>query len=167
MIKRLLAVIGLAVVVSWSVAAIAQIIGLVDIRQIFQASPQIKQINARLEKRFSPQREKVIGLEKSLQDSINKLQRNESVMSKKEVVDLRNNIEKQKNELREAQRQFQQCLFIAQNRAMADFMRKVTGAVEHVAKKENLDLVLPKETVLYIKDGKDITSDVLFSALIN
>lgn len=165
MIKRLWAVISLAVAISWSISAIAQSVGLVDIRQIFQASPQIKQMNARLEKKFSPQREKVVGLGKSLQDNINKLQRNESVMSQKEVVDLRSNIEKQQNQLREAQRQFQQCLLIAQNEAMADFMRKVTGAVECIAKKENLDLVLLKDTVLYIKDGKDITSDVLFSAL--
>ncbi|UVE59844.1 OmpH family outer membrane protein [Coxiella-like endosymbiont] len=96
---------------------------------------------------------------------MNKLQRDESVMSKKEVVALRSNIEKQQNQLRKAQRQFQQCLFIAQNEAMADFMRKIAGAIEHVAKEENLDLVLLKDTVLYTKYGKDITSDVLFSAL--
>lgn len=161
MIKRLLAIISLAVTLSWSVATVAQSVGLVDMRQIFQASPQIKQINTRLEKQFSPQREKVIGLGKSLQDSINKLQRDESVMSKKEVADLRNTIQKQQNQLREAQGQFQQGLFTAQNKAMADFMTKVTGAVEHVAKKENINLVLPKDTVLYTKDGKDITSDVV------
>ncbi|MFW0072826.1 MAG: OmpH family outer membrane protein [Coxiella-like endosymbiont] len=165
MIKRLRAVASLAVVISWSVSAIAQSVGLVDIRQIFQTSPQIKQMNAHLEKKFSPQREKVVGLGKSLQDNINKLQRDESVMSKKEVVALRSNIEKQQNQLRKAQRQFQQCLFIAQNEAMADFMRKIAGAIEHVAKEENLDLVLLKDTVLYTKYGKDITSDVLFSAL--
>lgn len=165
MVKRLIAIISLVVAINWSVAAVAKSIGLVDMRQIFQASPQIKQINARLEKQFSPQREKVIGLGKSLQDNINKLQRNESVMSKKEVIDLRNTIQKQRNQLREAQRQFQQSLFTAQNKEMADFMRKVIHAIEHVAKKENLDLVLPKDTVLYTKDGIDITSDILFSAL--
>lgn len=164
MIKRLLAVISLAIAMNWGFAAV-QGIGLVDMQQVFQASPQIKQINIRLEKQFSPQREKVIGLGKSLQDNVNKLQRNEFVMSKKEVVDLRNTIQKQQNQLREAQKKFQQGLFTAQNKAMADFMRKVAGAVEHVAKKENLDLVLPKDTVLYTKDGIDITSDVLFSAL--
>ena len=161
MIKCLLAVISLVVAMIWNVAAVAQSVGLVDMRQIFQDSPQIKQINARLEKQFSPQREKVIGLGKSLQDDTNKLQRNESVMSKKEVLDLRNTIQKQQNQLREAQGQFQQGLFVAQNRAMADFMTKVTGAVEYVAKKKNLELVLPKDTVLYTKDGKDITSDVV------
>ena len=165
MIKHLCAAVSLTIAIGWSVAAVAQGVGLVDIRQIFQASPQIKQMNTHLEKKFSPQREKVIKLGKSLQDNINKLQRNESVMNKREVVDLRNNIEKQQNQLREAQRQFQHCLFIAQNESVADFMRKVTSAVEHVAKKENLDLVLLKDTVLYIKDGKDITSDVLCSAL--
>ncbi|UVE59488.1 hypothetical protein [Coxiella-like endosymbiont] len=52
MIKRLRAVASLAVVISWSVSAIAQSVGLVDIRQIFQTSPQIKQMNAHLEKNF-------------------------------------------------------------------------------------------------------------------
>lgn len=162
MIKRLLAVTSLVVAISWSVTAVAQGIGFVDIQQLFQDSSQIKQINANLEKKFLPQRERVIRLGRSLQDNINKLQRNEYVMSKKEVVDLRNSIEKQQNQLRKAQRQFQQGLFIAQNRAMADFMRKVAGVVEDIAKKENLNIVLLKDTVLYAKDGKDITSDVCF-----
>ncbi|QTS83710.1 OmpH family outer membrane protein [Coxiella endosymbiont of Amblyomma nuttalli] len=161
MIQRLLAIISLTVAMIWSITAVAQNVGLVDMRKVFQALPQIKKINASLERQFLSRREKVIRLGKSLQDNVNKLQRNESVMSKKEIVSLRDTIQKQRNQLQEDQRQFQQALFTAQNKAMVGFMTRITGVVENIAKKENLDLILLKDTVLYTKDGKDITSDVV------
>lgn len=161
MIKRLLAAISLSVALIWSVTAVAQGVGVVDMRQIFQASPEVKQINARLQKQFTPQRDKIIKLGKSLQDNIKKLQRNQSVMSKKDMENLRNKIQNQQEQLRAEQQQFQQELFSAQNKEMGDFMSKVTTAVKSVATKEELGLVLPKDTVLYAKNGKDITSSVI------
>ncbi|ACJ20609.1 OmpH family outer membrane protein [Coxiella burnetii] len=161
MIKRLLSAICLSVAMIWSVVAVAQTVGLVDMRQIFQTAPQIKDINTRLEKQFSPQREKMTKLTQSLQQNLQKLKRDEAVMGKKEAENLRKEIQNDESTLRQQQQQFQQELFVAQNKAMSDFMSKVNGAVKKVAERENLDLVLPKDTVLYAKNSKDITSNVV------
>ncbi|AKQ33372.1 OmpH family outer membrane protein [Candidatus Coxiella mudrowiae] len=161
MMKRLFAATCLSVAINWTAAAIGQTVGRVDMRQIFQASPQVKNINTQLEKKFSPQRERIINLGKSLQEDAKKFQRNEAVMSEKEKQDLKNKIDEKQKELQQAQVEFQQGLYNAQNKAMAEFMTKISGAVRAVAEKEKVDLVLPKDTVLYARDSKDITSDVI------
>lgn len=145
----------------WNVPAIAQTVGLLDMHKIFQTSSQIRNINTRLEKRFSLQRKRMIELTQSLQCNLRKLRRNEAVMSTEETSNLREKIQRDEGRLRQKQQQFQQQLLVAQNKEMMDFMSEITDAVKKVAVKENLDLVLPKGTVLYTKESKDITSDVI------
>ncbi|MFW0036079.1 MAG: OmpH family outer membrane protein [Coxiella endosymbiont of Dermacentor nuttalli] len=160
--KLLFVVTCLSVIMSWAASAIGQTIGKVDMRKIFQASPpQIKAINNQLEKEFLPQRERIINLDKYLREDIKKLKRNEVVMSKKETEDLRNRIQEEQKELQQSQVEFQQRLYKAQNEAIGKFIIKISGAVKTVAKKEKINLVLPKDTLLYARDSKDITLDVI------
>ena len=159
--KRLFAVTCLSVTMGWAAVAVGQTVRTVDVRQIFQASLQVKDINIRLEREFLPQRKRIISLGKSLQEDAKKLQRNEVIMSKKEAEDLRNKIQKEQKGLQREQIEFQQELYEAQSKAMGEFMTKISGAVRAVAEKEKVDLVLPKNTVLYARDAKDITSEVI------
>lgn len=159
--KLLFLVTFLSVTMSLAASAIGQTIGKVDMRQIFQVSPQIKSIDAQLEQEFAPQRERIINLDKYLREDIKKLKRNESVMSQKETEDLRNRIQEEQKEFQQSQVEFQQRLYKAQNKAMGEFIIKISGAVKTVAKKEKIDLVLPKDTLLYAKDSRDITLDVI------
>lgn len=161
MIKRLFAGTCLSVITSWATVAFGQTVGMVDMRQVFQASLQVKDINIRLEKEFSPQREKIISLDKSLQEDTKKLRRNEVVMSKQEAVDLRNKIQKEQKGLQQAQVELQKGLYEAQNKTMGEFMKKISGAVRTVSEKEKVDLVFPKDAVLYARDSKDITPEVI------
>lgn len=161
MIKYLFTSTCLLVMISWVAIAVGQTVGTVDMRQIFQASLQAKDINVRLEKEFSPQREKIISLDRSLREDTKKLQRNEVVMSKREAEDLRNKIQKEQKGLRQAQVEFQKGLYEAQNKTMGEVMKKISGAVKTVSGKEKMDLVFPKDAVLYVRDGKDITSEVI------
>ncbi len=163
MLKRLLLSIFLSFALIWAAAAMAENIGIVDMRAIFQSSPQIKQVNDKLNKQFAPERDKIVQMGKSLQDDVKKFQRNQSVMDKAGLDKLRNSIAEQEQNLRTMQAKFQQELFTAQNQAMGTFMDKLTSVVKKIAEKKNLDVVLPKNTVLYAKDGMDITSDVLSS----
>jgi outer membrane protein len=160
MMKRLLVAASLLMALIWSVGAMAQSIGVVNMRQIFDSSPQIKKINEQLNKQYSPERDKIVAMGKSLQDNINKLQKNQAVMDKKSLDSLRDTIAKQEQDLRMQQAQFQQTLFAAQNKAMNDFMDKITVAVKQIAADKKLDLVLPQNSLLYAKDSMDITADV-------
>ncbi|PMB54888.1 OmpH family outer membrane protein [Coxiella endosymbiont of Rhipicephalus microplus] len=162
MTKRLFVAAYVLVSISWVGASIGQTVGTVDIRQIFQASPsQVKNINTQLEKEFSPQRERIINLGKSLQEDTKKFQRNEAVMSDKEKQELKNKIDQKQKEFQQAQLKFHQELYNAQNKAMFEFMTKISGVVRALSEEEKVDLVLPKDTVLYARDTKDITSDVI------
>lgn len=161
MMKRLLVVTGLLLAIIWSVGAIAQSIGIVNMRQIFESSPQIKKINDQLNKQYSPQRDKIVTMGKALQQNINKLQKNQAIMDKKSLDQLRDAIAKQEQDLRMQQAQFQQTLFAAQNKAMNDFMDKVTAVAKQIAEQKKIDIVLPQNSLLYAKDSMDITQDVM------
>lgn len=144
----------------WSASAMAESIGIVNMRQIFQSSSQIKSINAKLNKKFSPQRDKIVTMGKNLQADVKKLQRNKSIMSKSKLKKLKDKIKKEQQQLRLAQAKFQQTLYSEQNKAMSGFMAKMNKVVKKIAEKRKLDLVLPKNSVLYAKQSMDITSEV-------
>ena len=161
MTKCLLFTFSLLVALTWSFTAVAQTIGLVDMKQIFQTAPQIKRINTQLQKQFAPQQEEITKLTRLLQSDLQKLKRDEAVMSKKEVDRLHSDIQKKEVQLRQERQEFQQKLFTAQNNGMGDFITKISGAVKNVAEKEHFDLVLPKDLVLYAKYSKDVTLHVV------
>ena len=158
--RRLLLSVSLSVAVLWSACAVAENVGVVDMRQVFSSSPQIKNINTQLKKQFAPQRGQILAMGKSLQGNIQKLQKNQSIMDRKGLMALRTTITSQEQQLRVAQAKFQQALFAAQNKAMGSFMQRLTGVVKTVAMKKNLDAVFPKNSLLYAKGSTDITSDV-------
>ncbi len=160
MIKRILVTVGLCATVLASSSALAQSIGVVDMRQIFQ-SPEVKQINNNLDKQFASQRNEIVALSKSLQANTKKLDRNESVMSKSNISSLKSKISKQKKKLRTSQMNFQKALFAAQNKAMNGFMEKLHATAEKVALKDHLDVVFPKNSVLYARKITNITDEII------
>ncbi len=137
-------------------------VGVVDAQQVLRSSSSINNINKQLDKQFAGRKKSILALDKSLQANIKKLQKNQSVMSAKAVSALRTAITKQAAQLRQSQAQYQQNLYVAQNKAMALFMKKLQAAVGKVAQKKKLDLVLPKNSVLYSNGNAvvDITSQV-------
>ncbi|OGT63543.1 MAG: hypothetical protein A3J38_01110 [Gammaproteobacteria bacterium RIFCSPHIGHO2_12_FULL_45_9] len=135
--------------------------GVVDMHKVFDAAPEVKQINSRLTDEFSGRRDKVVKLGQALQSDVKKLQKDQAVMSSKDATVLKNQIMKEQGEFRAAQTQFQQDLYAAQNKAMAKFMEKLQVAVKKVAEKQHLSLVLPQNAVLYSASNLDLTSAVI------
>lgn len=136
-------------------------VGIVDMRQILQSSTQIKSINKDLNKQFASRKESILKMGRDLQKEIKQYRKNKSILSKKKLTALQHKIGKQESELRAAQLKFQQDLFVAQNKQMKSFMKKLHRVARDVAKDKKLDLVLTKNTVLYSSSSVDITSDVL------
>ena len=144
----------------WSGSAWADHVGVIDMQQIFQSSPQVNKINGDLNKQFSPQRDKIVAMGRTLEADIKKLNRDQSVMDKTSLGQLKDKITKEEQTLRTAQGEFQQALMAAQNKAMEAFMTQLNKVVTQVAEKKELQMVLPKTVVLYAKDSVDITADV-------
>jgi outer membrane protein len=156
-------VLGLGVIlVACSVSAIADGgVGVVDMKTVFSSSPKVKAIKADLEKQFNPQKEKLEKMSQSLQADIMKYQKNQAVMDKKDKSTMETSITTQETAFRAAQAKFQQDVFNAQNQSLETFMNSVKAATKVVAEKDKLDLVIPSNDVLYTKNDKDITKDVL------
>ena len=112
-------------------------------------------------KQFDPQKTKLEGMAKTLQDNVQKFQKNKTVMSKADLSTLQNTIATEESNFRDAQNQFQEDIMKAQTDRLKQLMDSVKSAVATVAQKEKLDLVIPSNNTLYIKNGMDITSQVL------
>lgn len=144
-----------------TVSVFAGEIGVVDMQKIFKSAPQIQQINSTLTQKFANRKQKIIEMGKQLQTQIQKFQKNKAVMSASDLATMKKNITAQEMKLRQMQAQFQQDFFKAQNKRMSEFMTKVRGIVKTIAAKKDLDMVLPKNSVLYSQGGADITPQVI------
>ncbi len=136
-------------------------VGIIDVQQIMQKSPQIAVVNEQLTKEFKPRQDKIIASQKSLQDEIDKLNRNGSVMSPVDRNKLQDQIDADKSSLQSMSVAFQRDLSTAQNQAMQGFMSQLTADVNNIAKTQNYDLILQRSGVPYANPKLDITSEVL------
>ena len=159
--KKLLRGLGIALAVFWSVGAFAANIAVIDMQQIFQNSKQVKSINDGLEKQFATQKQNVDTLSKDLQKNIDKYKKDEAVLDKKAVENLKNTIRDQEQKLQQQQTDLQRQLFEAQNKAMTQFLDKIKSIVTTLSGSQQYDVVLPKNALLYSKDNLDITTKVM------
>jgi outer membrane protein len=138
-------------------------IGIVNIQAVAEQAPSIKKLGGDLEQKFAPEQDKLKKLYQSFQDDLNKLKKNQSVMSKKDIAALQDKIQGEQDSLTQAQAQFQKELGEAQKSQMMTVMAAVKGAAAKAAQSKNIDLVLPAEAVLYSKQGVviDLSSDVI------
>ncbi len=142
-------------------SAMASDIGVVDVQKILQDSSKAKSLRAKLQSQFGNKRDKMMSQSKQLQSDMQKLQKNQSVMSKSDLTALKNKISSERDTLGKEQGQFQQAYFKARNDAMETILQSVEASAAIVAKKKDLDLVVAKNTVIYAKNGADITDAVI------
>ncbi len=161
--NRLITTVCAAALAVCSASAMAMKIGVVDMEGVFKSSPQVKQINGSLRKKFASKRNDIVTKGKQLQSDMQNFNKNKAVMSKSKQKAMSSKIAKEESSLRMAQAAFQKDLFQAQNTAMSGFMKKVDAAVSAVAKKKGMDIVMPKNAVIYSKHDMNITKDVMSS----
>ncbi len=145
----------------WSASSMAGNIAVIDMQKIFQNSKQVKQINDGLEKEFASQKKSLEALGKQLQANIDKFKKDQSVMDSKTADNLKNSIRDQEQKYQQEQTDLQRKQFEAQNKAMTEFLDKIKNIVKGMAATKDVDVVLPKNALLYSKDNLDITDDVM------
>lgn len=161
MLKKMTALVA-TVCVAWSISACADGgVGVVNMKTVFTTAPKVKEIKAGLMKQFNPEKAKLQKMSDTLQSDIQNYQKNKAVMSKDDLQKAQDKITQEEGAFRDAQTKFQQDVFNAQNQSLESFMTDVKAAVKVVATKQKLDLVVPSNDVLYSKDDKDITADVI------
>ena len=159
--KKIISMVAVSAALLLSVNTWAADVGTVNMETVVTDSPQAKKIKSDMEKKFGPQRTQIMGMGKTLQADIQKLQKDRSVMSKKDLSALQKKISDEQSALQSLQSKVQSELSEEQNQKMEEFMSAVKVATQKVAKKEGMTLVLPENSVIYIQDGSDITQKVI------
>lgn len=136
-------------------------VGVIDLQQIMQKSNQIATINSQLTKEFKPRQDKILALQKSLQDETDQLSRNSATMTETDRNKLQDKIIADRANLQGMSLSFQRDVNSAQNQGMQKFMTQLNGVVNIIAKENNFDLILQRAGVPFVKTSLDITNQVL------
>ncbi|MGB6976660.1 MAG: OmpH family outer membrane protein [Gammaproteobacteria bacterium] len=136
-------------------------IGVVDIRQVLQKSPQVASAQKLLRNQFQAREKEFRALQQQVRADADKLNRDASVMKDADRKVLQQKIQEQQQKLQNMQMGLQQDLFTAQNQQMQGIMGKLQNAVNEVAKQGQFTLVLTKDNVAFANQQLDITNQVL------
>ena len=136
-------------------------IGVVDLQKIMQTSTQMKTIQEKLEKEFKPRRDKLVAMEESLKSDMEKIKRDNAILSQTQRKDLEKKIVATQQQFEREGQQYQQELSTAHNEAMEEFYNKIRAAIAKVAQNEKYDLVFQKDAAPFSVDKLDVTSKVM------
>jgi outer membrane protein len=138
-------------------------IGVIDMQQIVQKSPQIEAIKTQLSKQFKPRQEKIIASNKNVQTEVDNFNRNSATMSATDKSKLQDKIVADKANVQAQAIAYQQDLTTAQNQQMQGFMKQLNDAVTKVAQSGHYDLILIRAAAPFVAKGMDVTDQVLAS----
>jgi outer membrane protein len=138
-------------------------IGVVDIRQVLQKSPQVATAQKQLKDQFQTREKEFRALQQQVRADADKLNRDGSVMKDADRKTLQQKVQDEQQKLQNMQMSLQQDLFTAQNQQMQGIMSKLQNAVNEVAKANQFTLVLTKDNVAFANEQLDITNQVLDS----
>lgn len=144
-----------------SVFADTSKIGVVDLQKIMQTSSQMKEIQEKLEKEFKPRRDKLVAMEASLKEDMEKFKRDTAVLSATQKKDLEKKIITTQQQFERDGQQYQQELSTANNEAMEGLYSKVRAAISKVAEKDKYDLIVQKDAAPFSADTLDVTDKVV------
>jgi outer membrane protein len=136
-------------------------IGVVDLQKIMQTSDDVKTIQATLEEKFKPRRDKIMGMEADLKKDMEAFKRDSSVLSQAKRKELEQKIMATQQNFEQEGQQYQQELSAAHNEAMEKFYDKIRAAIAKVAEAEKYDLVFQKDAAPFSVEKLDVTSKVI------
>lgn len=161
-LRSILIAVFTLLVSSLSLAADANFkIGVLDMQQIMQQSPQAATLNKQLQVQFQPRQQKIIAARDALQNEANKLNKDGAVMNNADRAKLQDKIIADRASYQAMVQSFQHDLSEAQNQAMQKFVKQLDTAVNTVAKQGGYTIVVQRAVVPYLDPSIDITKEVL------
>ncbi len=136
-------------------------IGVLTIPKILQQSSQMQDISNQLKKRFKPRQDKIIALQKKLTDDQAKLKRDASVMSSNEAKKLQDSIASDQRDLRRLEEDYLSDARAAQKDAIDKIMKSINKIVQKIADKDNYDLIIQEDYVVFAKPTINISDQVI------
>ncbi len=156
--------VGLFIVLSGlgiNVQAATSKVGIVDLAKIMAQAKQGNEIKAKLAKEFEPRKKSLMSFQDSIKADIEKLQRDDAIMTDAQKTALQQKIMTDRKAFEEKGQAYQKELTAAHNKAMQLFFGDVKKVVDVIAKSGKYDMILQKEGVFYSASNMDITSQVV------
>lgn len=135
-------------------------IAVVNVQQVLQQSPRVADLSKKLEGEFKPRQAKINDQQKSLQDQIDRFEKESTTMSQKDKDAAQKKIAAQRQDLVKQVVALQQDFQKEQTRVMQGILGDVNGIVSSIAKKNNYTIVFDSTAVIYSASNNDITKDV-------
>lgn len=160
MMKKL-AITAAALVLSITAFADDMKIGIVDVRQVLQNSPQVAEMQKKLQQQFADREKQLQTAQQQLQQDADKLSRDAAVMKPADRDALAKKAQAEQDNLRTMQMSMQKDLYAKQNEAMQTILNKMQDIISQIAKSKNLSMVITKDAVAYVANNVDVTQDVI------
>lgn len=156
--RVLVAVMAMLVVVPAS----AQVkIGVVDLRQALFTSNAAKAFGKQMQSEFKGEEQKVQEAHDAAQKIKDKLDKDGAMMNDSERSKLANSFKQKAQKFK----QLEQKLSDAVNKRKKAFLDKakpvIDQALQQIVKEKHLDIILPREMVIYSKSDMDLTSELI------
>ena len=139
----------------------AEKIAIVDMAAVFEQLPQREAVAKTLKSEFSDREAQLKKKQDELRTMLEKSQRDAAIMSATQKTDLQRQMESIRADIqlkgKALQEDFRKRSAEEQNKLLV----KVQNAINALAKKEQYDLVLPRNAVVYMKPTADISSKVV------
>jgi len=145
---------------SVSFAYAEQKIAFVNQAKLLQKAPQSESARNKLQKEFAKRDKSLVSLQKKIQSSIDKLQKDAAILSEAELNKLKRKITLLKRDLERDKSAFKEDLSIRQNEELIKLQKSILQSILTIAEKEKYDLIV-SDGVIYASKQVDITDKIL------
>lgn len=136
-------------------------IGVVDMSQILQNAPMMKEINNQLSKTFTGRQNDLNAAKTKLQTDTKALSDNSQGLDDAALEKLQDKIIYDKSNIAISEATLEKDLTVAKKTQLKKFMEKFSAVVQKIAKDGGYDLIEQKTNVVYLSDKVDLTQQVL------
>ena len=137
-----------------------QKIAFVNQAKLLQKAPQAESARTKLQKEFAGRDKALVGLQKKIKKTADKLQKDSAVLSVEELNKLKRKITLLSRDLERDKAAFKEDLSIRQNEELIKLQKSVLKSIQIVAEKEKYDLIL-SEGIVFASKKADITDKIL------
>jgi len=134
-------------------------IGVVNVPRMIEESPQAKSVMGALQDEFAPRQRSLVGLQKTLREKEERLQRDGEVMNATERGNLEREIRDERRDMARKQNEYLEDLNLRRNEVLGGLQRELLQEVQAYAREAAYDLVVAD--VLFASSAVDITPAVL------
>ncbi|WP_444994617.1 OmpH family outer membrane protein [Aliikangiella sp. IMCC44359] len=160
MLKKSIAVVTLLLAFIGTASAVDKI-GVVDMQAVVAETPQFKAINDKIQKKFKERTDALKAMQKKGEDLQAKGKRDAMTLTNVQKLELQRELQALDVDFNLKKKFLEEDIKLTNNQERAKVMNSINIAIQKVAKKNKLDLVLMKNVTVHVSNKIDITDKVI------